>query len=66
MEGIAKEEAVMESVAGRIPKMLPDRPVSTWGRVIHDMRVPNSGNHKARHPPAWQLRHRELIRKAIW
>eukprot|EP00969_Alexandrium_andersonii_P132337 5851593-Alexandrium_andersonii.AAC.1 len=39
---------------GRAPKMNPDRTVSSKGRVILDMRVPNLGGGTRNHPPVIQ------------
>ena len=43
-----------------------DRSVSTEGRLIHDMRMPNLASDKCEHPPALQARHRSLARLALW
>eukprot|EP00974_Lingulodinium_polyedra_P111832 10817154-Lingulodinium_polyedra.AAC.1 len=46
--------------------MNPDRTLSNEGRVILDMRLPNSQGRKENHPPAAQPRHRQVARKALW
>ena len=53
---------LVESPLGRVPKMLPDRTLSSEGRPIHDMRHPNVYSPKELHPPALQPRHRQLAR----
>ena len=50
----------------RVPKMLPDRTVSSKGRVIWDAKPINAFCDKARHPPALQPKHDEVARLIIW
>ena len=50
----------------RVPKMNPDRTVSSKGRLVWDQRVLNEGTDEAAHPPAPQPRHREVIRLILW
>ena len=44
-------EGVVSVALARVPKMLPDRTVSSKGRVVWDARPVNSHCDKARHPP---------------
>lgn len=50
----------------RVPKMLPDRTLSTKGRVIWDATVVNRTCAKENHPPALQPRHSEMARSILW
>ena len=59
-------EHVCESPAGRVPKKNPDRTISTEGRTINDMRIPNSHGQKENHPPANQSRHHQVARQSLW
>ena len=45
--------------------MLPDRTMSSEGRIILDMRIPNAVGDKRNHPPALQPRHAQLARKGL-
>eukprot|EP00969_Alexandrium_andersonii_P009731 424548-Alexandrium_andersonii.AAC.1 len=56
---------LVESPAGRVPKMLPGRAVSSEGRPIHDVRAANADSPKERRPPALQPRHRQLARLSL-
>lgn len=57
---------LMEAPTGRVPKMLPDRTLSSEGRPIHDMRLHNAGGSKFDHPPALQPRHHQMARLSLW
>lgn len=46
--------------------MLPDRTLSTKGRVIWDATVVNRTCAKENHPPALQPRHSEMARSILW
>lgn len=46
----------------RVPKMLPDRTISSKGRVIWDAKPINEFCDKKRHPPALQPKHDEVAR----
>ncbi|CAE8597095.1 unnamed protein product, partial [Polarella glacialis] len=63
---ILRRDGVVESPAGRAPKMNPDRTISAEGRGIHDMRGPNKAGSKHDHPPAAQPRHRQVARLGLW
>ncbi|CAE8678476.1 unnamed protein product, partial [Polarella glacialis] len=66
IEEILRRDGVLESPAGRVPKMNPDRTISAEGRGIHDMRGPNKAGSKHDHPPAAQPRHRQVARLGLW
>eukprot|EP00435_Cladocopium_sp_Y103_P041614 s1182_g11.t1 len=59
-EGDEKLKGVVSVAMARVPKMLPDRTVSSKGRVIWDAKPINEFCDKSRHPPAlivwWQTR----------
>ena len=63
-EGYISE--LVEAPLGRVPKQLPDRTLSTEGRMIHAMLSANAATSKRDHPPAVQPRHRQVARHAIW
>lgn len=50
----------------RVPKMLPNRTLSTKGRVIWDATAVNRTCDKSNHPPALQPRHSEMARTILW
>ena len=50
----------------RVPKMLPDRTLSSKGRVIWDATPVNQTCDKVNHPPALQPRHSEMARAILW
>ena len=50
----------------RVPKMMPDRTLSTKGRVIWDATAVNRTCAKENHPPALQPRHSEMARAILW
>ncbi|CAE8601345.1 unnamed protein product, partial [Polarella glacialis] len=66
IEEILRRDGVVESPAGRAPKMNPDRTISAEGRGIYDMRGPNKAGSKHDHPPAAQPRHRQVARLGLW
>ena len=49
-----------------VPKMLPNRTLSTDVRVVHDQRRINAGTHKELHPPAIQPTHQQIVRRILW
>ena len=49
-----------------VPKMLPNRTLSTDVRVVHDQRRINAGTHKGLHPPAVQPMHQQIVRRILW
>ena len=51
---------------GRVPKLNPDRTVSSEGRLVHDLRELNVTGHKHDHPPALQSRHHSVARLILW
>ena len=59
-------EGVISVPMARVPKMLPDRTLSSKGRVIWDATPVNKTCHKTRHPPALQPRHAEMARVILW
>ena len=65
-QGQPELEGVISVAMARVPKMLPDRTVSSKGRVIWDATPVNHYCHKSRHPPALQPRHEEVTKLIIW
>ena len=59
-------EGVLSSPFARVPKMNPDRTVSSSGRLIWDGRGPNMGSVKEDFPPALLPRHQELAKVLVW
>ena len=57
---------LMEAPTGRVPKMLPDRTLSSEGRIIHDMRLQSADGAKEDHPVALQPRDRQIARWSLW
>ncbi|CAK9076517.1 unnamed protein product [Durusdinium trenchii] len=49
-----------------VPKMLPNRTLSTEARLVHDQRQVNEGTHKDLHPPAAQPTHEQVARRVLW
>ena len=49
-----------------VPKMLPNRSLSTEARLVHDQRQVNGGTHKDLHPPASQPTHEQIARHILW
>ena len=49
-----------------VPKMLPNRTLSTEARLVHDQRQVNGGTHKDLHPPAGQPTHEQVARRILW
>ena len=49
-----------------VPKMLPNRTISTEVRLVHDQRMINSGTSKDLHPPALQPLHVQIIRRILF
>ena len=49
-----------------VPKMLPNRTLSTEARLVHDQRQVNEGTHKDLHPPAAQPTHGQIARRVLW
>eukprot|EP00435_Cladocopium_sp_Y103_P015205 s4477_g3.t1 len=65
-EGTSALEGVVSVAMARVPKMLPDRTVSSKGRVIWDAKPVNAYCDKGRHPPALQPKHEEVARLIVW
>ena len=68
-ETLSGEQAfrnIVSSPPARVPKLNPDRTVSSEGRLIWDGRTPNGGCSKHRHHPALQPTHSELCRSLLW
>eukprot|EP00438_Fugacium_kawagutii_P034289 Skav220346 [mRNA] locus=scaffold2224:194593:200853:+ [translate_table: standard] len=59
-------KGVVSVAMARVPKMLPDRTVSSKGRVIWDAKPINEFCDKSRHPPALQPKHDEVARLIVW
>ena len=59
-------EGVISVPMARVPKMLPNRTLSTKGRVIWDATAVNRTCDKSNHPPALQPRHSEMARTILW
>ncbi|OLP89832.1 hypothetical protein AK812_SmicGene28645 [Symbiodinium microadriaticum] len=59
-------DGVISAPLARVPKRLPDRTLSTKGRLVWDARRVNSYCKKEEHPPALQPRHSELARLILW
>lgn len=59
-------DGVVSAPLARVPKRLPDRTLSTKGRLVWDARRVNSYCKKEEHPPALQPRHSELARLILW
>ena len=59
-------DGVISAPLARVPKRLPDRTLSTKGRLVWDARRVNSYCRKEEHPPALQPRHSELARLILW
>eukprot|EP00438_Fugacium_kawagutii_P035496 Skav226807 [mRNA] locus=scaffold2056:134273:145141:- [translate_table: standard] len=49
-----------------VPKMLPNRTISSEVRLVHDQRGVNGGTHKTLHPPAWQPGHAQIVRRILF
>ena len=49
-----------------VPKMLPNRTISTEVRLVHDQRTINSGTSKEYHPPATQPLHAQIVRRILF
>ena len=49
-----------------VPKMLPNRSLSTEMRLVHDQRRVNQGTAKTLHPPAAQPLHEQVVRRILW
>ena len=65
-DGGEELHGVVSVAMARVPKMLPDRTVSTKGRVIWDAKPINEFCDKSRHPPALQPKHDEVARLIVW
>eukprot|EP00438_Fugacium_kawagutii_P016374 Skav203835 [mRNA] locus=scaffold4932:42892:55316:- [translate_table: standard] len=65
-QGQEELEGVVSVAMARVPKMLPNRTISSKGRVIWDARPVNEFCHKTRHPPALQPKHEEVARLIVW
>lgn len=65
-DGGADLEGVISVPMARVPKMLPDRTLSSKGRVIWDATPVNQTCDKTNHPPALQPRHSEMARSILW
>eukprot|EP00435_Cladocopium_sp_Y103_P053696 s1782_g17.t1 len=65
-EGGEELRGVVSVAMARVPKMLPDRTVSSKGRVIWDAKPINEFCDKNRHPPALQPKHDEVARLIVW
>lgn len=49
-----------------VPKMLPNRTLSTEVRLVHDQRNINGGTSKDLHPPATQPLHAQIVRRVLF
>ena len=49
-----------------VPKMLPNRTISTDVRLVHDQRRINAYTHKDWHPPAVQPLHQQIVRRILF
>jgi len=49
-----------------VPKMLPNRTLSSEVRLVHDQRLVNAGTDKELHPPAVQPLHQQIVRRILW
>lgn len=49
-----------------VPKMLPNRTLSSESRLVHDQRQVNQGTDKSLHPPAGQPYHEQVARRILW
>ena len=49
-----------------VPKMLPNRALSSEVRVVHDQRQINTRTHKELHPPAVQPLHQQVARRILF
>ena len=49
-----------------VPKMLPNRSLSSEMRLVHDQRRVNQGTDKTLHPPAAQPLHEQIARRILW
>ena len=58
-------EGVLSSPLGRVPKLLPNREVSSEGRIIRDLRQVNVFSPKERHPEVKTPTHQEIARKIV-
>ena len=58
-------EGVLSSPLGRVPKLLPNREVSSEGRIIRDLRQVNAFSPKERHPEVKTPTHQEIARKIV-
>ena len=65
-EGDEDLAGVISVPMARVPKMLPNRTVSSKGRVIWDASPVNETCDKANHPPALQPRQSEMARAILW
>ena len=65
-DGGEELEGVVSVAMARVPKMLPNRTISSKGRVIWDAKPVNAFCDKSRHPPALQPRHDEVARLIVW
>ena len=59
-------DGVVSVPMARVPKMMPDRTLSSKGRVIWDATPVNQTCAKTNHPPAYQPRHSEMARLVLW
>eukprot|EP00438_Fugacium_kawagutii_P010033 Skav212665 [mRNA] locus=scaffold1227:565246:577475:+ [translate_table: standard] len=65
-DGGPELEGVVSVAMARVPKMLPNRTISSKGRVIWDAKPINEFCDKSRHPPALQPKHDEVARLIVW
>eukprot|EP00438_Fugacium_kawagutii_P015705 Skav235328 [mRNA] locus=scaffold520:603852:614712:+ [translate_table: standard] len=65
-EGGEELKGVVSVAMARVPKMLPNRTISSKGRVIWDAKPINEFCDKTRHPPALQPKHDEIARLIVW
>ena len=56
---------VVSSPFEAVPKMLPNRTLSSEVRLVHDQRLVNAGTDKDLHPPAVQPLHQQIIRRIL-
>ena len=61
-----KLSSTVSSPFEAVPKMLPNRSLSTEMRLVHDQRRVNQGTDKTLHPPASQPLHEQVVRRILW
>lgn len=64
--GAEELDGVVSVPMARVPKMMPDRTLSSKGRLIWDATPVNQTCTKENHPPALQPKHAEMARTILW